>query len=57
MIIYNGADYTAEVDDKLGAINSIKKGKKEFVCQNVILPLFAFISVPEYQNGPCHKIS
>lgn len=41
MILYKGAGYTVKLDDERGAIISLLKGNKEFVCRESILPLFA----------------
>lgn len=41
MIIHNGKAYAVKLDDDKGALISLVYGKKEFVCQESILPLFA----------------
>lgn len=40
MVVYNCAEYSVRLDDKKGALLSLVKGEKEFVCQEAILPLF-----------------
>lgn len=41
MIVYNGYGYTIQIDDERGALLSLRRGSKEFVCEAAFLPLFA----------------